>query len=136
MNIFTYGSLMFPSVWGRVVRGDYSSAEARIHGFRRVRVLGAEHPALIISANAPGITGRVYFDVSAEDVARLDHFETANYVRVAIAATVADQAVVAQSYLALTLDLLSNEPWNVEDFERHGLPIFSATYVVANAPHD
>ena len=136
MNIFTYGSLMFPSVWGRVVRGDYRRAEASIHGFRRVRVLGAEHPALIIAANAPTIAGRVYFDVSAEDVARLDHFETAQYARVGIAAAVADQAVVAHAYLALALDLMSNEPWSVAEFEQHGLPIFSATYVVTNAPHD
>ncbi len=134
MNVFTYGSLMFRSVWARVVRGDYRSTDATIHGFRRVRVRDAQHPALIIAANAPRIAGRLYFDVSADDVARLDHFETKDYARVAIAVTVADQVVSAQAYLALNVDSLTNDDWSVTEFEQHGLPIFNATYVVANAP--
>lgn len=125
---------MFRSVWARVVRGDYRSTDATIHGFRRVRVRDAQHPALIIAANAPRIAGRLYFDVSADDVARLDHFETKDYARVAIAVTVADQVVSAQAYLALNVDSLTNDDWSVTEFEQHGLPIFNATYVVANAP--
>ncbi len=125
---------MFPTVWARVVRGDYRSAEAAIHGFRRVSVRDQQHPALIISANATPIVGRLYYDVSAEDVTRLDHFETSNYARVAIAVTVADHAIGAQSYLALNVDSLTNEDWSITEFEQHGLPIFNATYVVENAP--
>jgi gamma-glutamylcyclotransferase (GGCT)/AIG2-like uncharacterized protein YtfP len=133
-NVFTYGSLMFPSVWVRIVRGDYRSAEATIHGFRRLCVRDREHPALVVSANAPAIVGRLYYDVSAEDIARLDHFETSNYVRVAIAVTVADHAVSAQSYLALNVASLLNQDWNAAAFEQHGLQVFNATYVVENAP--
>jgi gamma-glutamylcyclotransferase (GGCT)/AIG2-like uncharacterized protein YtfP len=133
-NIFTYGSLMFPAVWARVVRGDYRSTDATVHGFRRVRVRDRQHPALVIVANAAPIVGRLYYDVSAEDVARLDHFETSNYARVAIAVTVADHAVSAQSYLALNVDALLNEDWSATEFEQHGLPIFNTTYVVENAP--
>ena len=125
---------MFPSVWARVVRGVYPSSEATIHGFRRVRVLGRQHPALIILANAAPIAGRLYYDISADDVARLDHFETSNYARVRVAITVTGRAVSAESYLALNVDSLLNEDWSVTDFERHGLPIFNATYVVENAP--
>ena len=134
MNVFTYGSLMFPSVWARVVRGTYQSTECAIHGFRRVRVRDRLHPALIIAANTAPIVGRLYFDVSAEDIVRLDHFETSNYARVAIAATVGRRTVVAQSYLALNVDSLLDEDWSVAEFEQHGLPIFNATYVVENAP--
>lgn len=133
-NVFTYGSLMFASVWARVVIGDYRSTDATIHGFRRVRVLGRQHPALIISANAAPIVGRIYFDVSADDVARLDHFETGNYARVKVAVTITGRAVNAESYLALNVDSLLNEDWSLTEFERNGLPIFNATYVVENAP--
>jgi gamma-glutamylcyclotransferase (GGCT)/AIG2-like uncharacterized protein YtfP len=134
MNVFTYGSLMFPGVWARVVRGTYRSTDATVHGFRRVRVRGRQHPALIISANNAPMVGRLYYDVSAEDVARLDHFETHNYARVAIAVTVDERVVSAQSYLALNVDSLLNEDWSVAEFEQRGLPIFNATYVVENAP--
>lgn len=125
---------MFPSVWTRVVRADYRSTEATIHGFRRLRVRGRQHPALIISAKAAPVSGLLYYDVSAEDVARLDHFETNNYARVAIAATVDDHVVRAQSYLALNVDSLLGEDWNMAEFEQHGLRTFNATYVVENAP--
>lgn len=125
---------MFPIVWTGVVRGDYRWCEATIHGFRRMRVQNRQHPALIISANGATIVGRLYYDVSARDVARLDQFETSNYARVAIAATVDKQAVSAESYLAITVDSLLNEDWCAAEFERHGLPIFNATYVVENAP--
>lgn len=125
---------MFPAVWARVVRGDYRSTEATINGFRRVRVRNRQHPALIISANAAPIVGRLYYDVSVEDVARLDHFETRNYARVAIAVTVASHAVSAQAYLALNVDSLLSGEWSMTEFEQHGLSIFNATYVVDNAP--
>lgn len=125
---------MFPVVWARVVHGDYHATDATIRGFRRVRVRDGQHPALIISAHATPILGRLYYDVSAQDVARLDHFETSNYARVAIAATIAERAVSAQSYLALNVDSLLNKDWNVAEFEQHGLAIFNATYVVENLP--
>lgn len=133
-NVFTYGSLMFPVVWARVVRGDYRSGEATIHGFRRVQVRDRQHPALVVAARAAPILGRLYYDVSAEDVARLDQFETSNYARVTVAVTIAGRATSAQSYLALNVDSLLNEDWSAADFERYGLPIFNATYVVENAP--
>jgi hypothetical protein len=127
---------MFPSVWERVVRGNYRYTESTIHGFRRVRVRDRQHPALIVAANAAPFVGRLYYDVGTADIARLDHFETSNYARVAIAATVRERAVVAQSYLALNVDFLLDEDWSVAEFEQHGLPVFNATYVVENAPPD
>lgn len=134
MHVFTYGSLMFPTVWTRVVRGDYRARDAFIHGFRRLRIPDKEHPALVVSACAAPIMGRLYFDVNARDLVRLDHFETANYARVAIAATITDRACSAQAYLSLNLDSILNEDWNTADFERRGLSVFLSTYAVQNAP--
>lgn len=136
MNVFTYGSLMFPAVWQKVVRGDYLSSAASIHGFRRVCVRDANHPALIISSRAEPIVGRVYFDVSAEDTARLDHFETHNYARVSVAVTVDGSATAAQAYLAVNIDSLTDIDWSEQTFEQTGLPVFLATYAVKNRPPD
>jgi gamma-glutamylcyclotransferase (GGCT)/AIG2-like uncharacterized protein YtfP len=136
MNVFTYGSLMFPPVWQRVVRGTYRSAEATIHGFRRVRVFGKEHPALIIAQGAKPLRGQLYFDVDNADLARLDYFETSNYERVTVAAVVDDVALHAQCYLALNLRELSDEDWNAAEFKQHGLPVFLNTWAVQNAPPD
>lgn len=136
LNVFTYGSLMFPEVWNRDVRSNYQSALASIHGFRRVRVRDREHPALIVAPGAVALTGRVYFDVEAEDVARLDYFETSNYARVAVAATHKGAAISAQAYLALNFESLLETDWDVSEFESKGLPLFLATYAVQNAPPD
>ena len=46
-HVFAYGSLMYPAVWSRVVRGQYRSQPATVKGFRRVCVDGHEHPALV-----------------------------------------------------------------------------------------
>ncbi len=134
LNVFTYGSLMFPAVWSRVVRGSYRSALASIHGFRRVRVRDREHPALIVTAGAAELAGRVYFGVDTQDLARLDHFETPNYARVSIASTVDGVAVSAQAYLALNFESLLATNWSASEFEAKGLPVFLATYAVQNAP--
>lgn len=134
MNVFTYGSLMFAPVWTQVVRGDYRSKIATIHGFRRVCVAGGNYPALVIAPRAVPLIGRLYMDVGVADVARLDHFETSEYGRVAIAVTVEGIAVTAQAYLAVNVSALTDTDWSVTDFEINGLPLFLATYLVKNNP--
>ena len=133
-NVFTYGSLMFPVVWDRVVQDRYRSGKATIHGFRRLRIRGEHYPALIVNPNADVLAGRVYFDVSASDIARLDHFETSDYARVSIAVTVAGKALAADAYLALKPEALEPLEWSAEIFERDGLESFLATYAATNAP--
>jgi gamma-glutamylcyclotransferase (GGCT)/AIG2-like uncharacterized protein YtfP len=136
-HVFTYGSLMFPPVWNRVVTGDYESALATINGFRRLAVIEKEHPALVIAKGARQLTGRVYFDVSNFDLARLDHFETERYARITVAATISNDAsetLAAEAYLALNLAELSDSDWDLERFEREGLPRFMESYVAKHAP--
>jgi gamma-glutamylcyclotransferase (GGCT)/AIG2-like uncharacterized protein YtfP len=133
-NIFTYGSLMFPDVWKRVVRGAYRSELGTIHGFRRVCVREKEHPALIITKGAGPLEGRVYFDVSNDDIARLDQFETHRYARVSVAVIVDAKPIMADAYLALHHNELSDLDWDVAKFEREGLAKFLATYVAQHAP--
>jgi gamma-glutamylcyclotransferase (GGCT)/AIG2-like uncharacterized protein YtfP len=136
-HVFTYGTLMFPPVWNRVVTGDYESGEATIHGFRRLQVRGKEHPGLVISRGAPTLIGRIYFNVSRFDIERLDHFETQRYARVTVAATLSDETaetVLAEAYLALNLSELTDQNWDVQRFEREGLPKFMDSYVSVHAP--
>ena len=137
-HVFTYGSLMFPAVWQRVVEGAYESREATVHGFQRLRIHGEHYPALIVNPNAGPLAGRVYFDVSASDIARLDHFESSHYARVSVAVTVAgaDTAekttLAADAYLTLSADALEPVEWSPERFAREELESFLATYVAAN----
>lgn len=135
-HIFAYGSLMYSAVWSRIVRGEYRSRSATIHGFRRVCVRGHEHPALVIAPRAEALSGVLYYDVGPDDVARLDHFETANYARVLVAATVEGAAIAASAYLALNVDDLLDQDWDAARFEHTGLAKFLTSYAVANCPPD
>ncbi len=125
---------MFPLVWQRVVAGEYRSAIASVHGFRRVAVRNKEHPALIICKGANPLQGRVYLDVSDDDIARLDEFETSRYARVSVVVDCDDAPVTAFAYLALNLSELTNDDWDVAQFERQGLERFMSTYVAQHAP--
>ena len=125
---------MFPLVWNHVVLGHYRSSEASIHGFRRLRIRGEQYPALIVNPNAGLLTGRIYYDVSASDIARLDQFETSDYARVSIAVTIAGKALAADAYLALKPETLEQMEWIPETFARDGLESFLTTYAATNAP--
>jgi gamma-glutamylcyclotransferase (GGCT)/AIG2-like uncharacterized protein YtfP len=134
MNIFTYGSLMFESVWRTVVRGAYRSSLATVHGFERRCVSGENYPAMVVSRGAAAFSGRLYFDVEPDDVARLDHFETSHYARVPVVTAVGEQVVVGEAYLGLRADALSERPWTADDFEKNGLAHFLKTYAVEHKP--
>ena len=125
---------MFAVVWDRVVQGRYRSSEGAINGFQRLQIRDEHYPALVIKANASSLTGRVYYDVSANDIARLDHFETSDYARVSIAVTVAGAAFAAEAYMTLKPEILESLEWDPEAFERNGLQPFLATYAATNAP--
>ncbi|MFT3801235.1 MAG: gamma-glutamylcyclotransferase family protein [Burkholderiaceae bacterium] len=131
--VFTYGSLMFPSVWTAVVRGRYPSRRAWLHGFRRYAVRGEAYPAAVRDPDAR-IAGRLYLDVDADDLARLDAFEGAEYERITVPVQrigeggQADATVDAELYLFLPADRIDRRDWDPVWFESEGLTAFSRQY--------
>ncbi|HYD61148.1 MAG TPA: gamma-glutamylcyclotransferase family protein [Noviherbaspirillum sp.] len=117
VHVFTYGSLMFPQVWQRVVRGEYRSSAARLDGHARFEIAGETYPGMIVRPGA-SVEGVLYFDVSPADVAALDAFEGEEYrrdtVRVALPS---GELVDAGTYLYLLPQKLSDSPWRPEAFQ-------------------
>lgn len=127
INVFTYGSLMFPEVWQRVVRGNYRSAAAHLDGHARYRIEEATYPGMIVQA-ASGVDGKVYFDVSLPDVAALDLFEGDDYRRNTVHVRLdSGKLIEAGAYIYLLPHNLSASPWLPEAFE---LERFIRTYCV------
>lgn len=117
INIFTYGSLMYPEVWERVVRGRYRSSPATATGFARYAISGETYPGMVASPGS-SVQGVMYFDVDVEDVAALDAFEGEYYRRDGIpVASENGGAIMAETYIFLPVDLLSMAPWKPESFE-------------------
>lgn len=116
-HVFTYGSLMFPEVWTRVVSGRYQQDVAVARGYRRFAVRDESYPGMIEMSGAE-VQGVVYFDVSPPDLAALDAFEGEDYQRVAIPLNLTDGAIVfAQTYLYLPVSGLTEQDWLPENFE-------------------
>lgn len=116
-HVFTYGSLMFPEVWQRVVRGEYRSAPARLDGHARFGIAGETYPGMVAAPGA-SVEGVLYFDVSPEDVAALDHFEGNEYRRELVGVVLeTGESVEAGTYIFLLPQKLSGSPWLPEAFQ-------------------
>ena len=115
-NVFTYGSLMFDAVWRQVVNGDYRSAPAMLHHHQRHALTGLSYPGVVPAPDLQ-VAGRLYFDVAAADIARLDAFEGAEYRREAVQVALAGgEPVDAWTYNWLDAQRLSGQPWQSEAF--------------------
>jgi gamma-glutamylcyclotransferase (GGCT)/AIG2-like uncharacterized protein YtfP len=120
--LFTYGSLMFESVWRALVRVPCASMRARLPGFRRERVAGASYPGIVPDPQSSTL-GRVYFGLDAEAIDRLDQFEGNAYARTPVEIWVetargARTPLAAEVYVLNDAAMLSGEPWRPEVFER------------------
>lgn len=116
MNVFTYGSLMFPEVWQRVVRGDYSSAAGTVADCRRYAIERETYPGMV---REPGgsVTGVVYFDIDAADLTALDVFEGSDYQRETIDVRLDNGATVqTDAYFYLAKVRLLDVPWEPDAF--------------------
>jgi gamma-glutamylcyclotransferase (GGCT)/AIG2-like uncharacterized protein YtfP len=129
-NIFTYGSLMFPRVWERVVTGTYSACPATLHGYRRLAVKGEEYPAAIPCPDAC-IAGRLYLGVNAADLAQLDDFEGEYYAKTSVEVTL-DSGGVADAEVYILKQAYSQIAdafeWDVERFRSRGIEAFITQY--------
>ena len=130
MHIFTYGSLMIPSVMEAVTGSRFASRNAILHGYARFSLKGATYPGVIPQQGAT-TNGVLYLDVDPASVARLDAFEGAFYDRVGVEVETAEAGrLTAQVYVVATphRHRLSSAAWRLDDFRREHLAAFLASY--------
>lgn len=126
MNIFTYGSLMFPPVWEKVTGCPAAGKPARLAGFSARRICDQSYPALVEEAGSV-VDGIVYEDVSAAAVKRLDDFEGEFYRRIEVRLETAPSILTtAWVYLAAKADdpVILTETWDAALFEKESLNSF------------
>lgn len=117
MHIFTYGSLMFPEIWQRVVRGNCRSATATLPGFARYALADDTYPGMVAQAEA-SVEGVLYYDVAPQDLAALDAFEGNEYRREDVNVVIeSGESVIACTYIFLAEQRLSGLPWEPQAFE-------------------
>lgn len=126
MNLFTYGSLMFPEVWLRVAGAAFPSQAGTLDDHAAWKVKGQTYPGLTEAAGRQ-VNGVVYLDVDATAAARLDAFEGDFYSRKSVLVRLADgRSIEADVYLVGEnfRDSLSPERWDPEEFRANHLGSF------------
>jgi gamma-glutamylcyclotransferase (GGCT)/AIG2-like uncharacterized protein YtfP len=126
MNLFTYGSLMFPEVWQRVAGESFATRIVTLHGFAAWNVRGESYPGLA-PAEGESTRGVLHLEVSPAAAARLDSFEGAFYERTEIVVTTPDGSLInAFAYVVAPRHRAELEMirWDAEEFRQHHLPHF------------
>lgn len=127
MNLFVYGSLVFPKVWETVVASEYVSDPAEVSGYVRKRVNDESYPAVIPGDDEAVLHGRVYFHINQADLARLDEFEGEYFHREEVRALLANGNEVSAEIYVIKRDyrhLLSHEDWDPSRFVREEMERF------------
>jgi gamma-glutamylcyclotransferase (GGCT)/AIG2-like uncharacterized protein YtfP len=123
MNLFTYGTLMFPEIWRRVVGCDFFAAPATLAGYAVYRVTNGVYPVMVAADPEAQVRGLIYFDVDAASVVLLDEYESDLYERVPVVMTVENRRIECEAYVLpeSRRSYASDEPWNAERFKREAL---------------
>ena len=130
MDVFTYGSLQFPSVLGAVIGRVPASEPAVLEGFARFRVRDATYPGIVAAAGAR-TEGTVWRGLDAAALDALDRFEGALYERRLLPVrTRAGATLQAHVYVVADArrDVLGPDPWDPAAFERDHLAAFLRSY--------
>jgi gamma-glutamylcyclotransferase (GGCT)/AIG2-like uncharacterized protein YtfP len=126
MNLFTYGSLMFPEVWLPVAGGENAGVAATLSDHAALKVRGASYPGLVPAAGRT-TAGVLYLEVSAAAIDRLDVFEGSFYERTFVVVKTSEGAdVTAFAYVVAPghRHELEDTLWDAEEFRRLNLSGF------------
>ena len=120
-HIFTYGSLMFDSVWRKLVKGNYPATKGVLFDYARRCVKEEDYP-VIFKADEK-VKGVVYYDVSDEDTTILDDFEGEFYERITVDIVTHTQTIQAEVYVLKEayFSIIDDTPWSEEAFEKEGM---------------
>ena len=126
MNVFTYGSLMFEEIWLAVTGRKTASVTGTLHGYAAWRIAGQTFPGLA-PAVGENTLGRVWQDVTTNELQRLDCFEAGIYDRQLLPVrTSGDTEVSCWTYVVRpdSQSLLLRDRWDADEFRREHLANF------------
>ncbi|MDF1813341.1 MAG: gamma-glutamylcyclotransferase [Verrucomicrobiales bacterium] len=124
MNIFVYGTLLFPEIRKMVGGRDFTSRAARVKGYQIFQVSGADFPGVVRAGQSHHITGEILYDLTPDEVMRMDCYEDQFYIRKTIEAEELDSGkkLAAEIYEIpedFAGDILSNTTWTKQWFEEN-----------------
>jgi len=125
MNLFAYGTLMWPEVLESVIGRPMTGIPATLDGYRRVRIKGAHYPAIFSSCD-DDVAGVLYDGLSQADFRKLDRFEGQEYERLTVCVAVKEAEVYVLS--PACMHLADGRSWHPDQMEAEHLEAFCAEY--------
>lgn len=124
MNLFAYGTLMWPEVFEAVTGRALVGTPSVLRGFLRMRVKNESYPVLIASQPQDVVEGILYRDLTEVEFRCLDRFEGEEYER----REVCIDAVPAQVYALSPAwrHIVSAQPWTPDQMHMEQLAAFCA----------
>jgi gamma-glutamylcyclotransferase (GGCT)/AIG2-like uncharacterized protein YtfP len=119
MNVFTYGSLMYPDVFAALAGERLAFEDLAVPGFERRAIAGKPYPGLRENP-AASVDGRLWFGVGAGAMRMLDAFEGALYERRTLRLMSPGRGRVEAEVYVVPRDrehLLADDPWDRHRFE-------------------
>jgi hypothetical protein len=127
--LFFFGTLMDLDVLAYLLERPVDLDDlcsATIAGFRRVRARQASYPVLVPHAGGM-VAGRLLRRATARDIARINHYESGEYLaELRHVVTGEGREVAAWLYLGLDHLAAGDEPWSLAEWQRRDKPGFFA----------
>lgn len=131
-TVFVYGSLMSERVMSAASGADATATEAHLPGYKRSALRGECFPGIVATPGAV-VEGRLYCNLSAAALMRLDHFEGPWYQRTPVNVICAKRGdIAAEAYVVRPehRHRLTDTQWNFQHFmawdEQRFLALISA----------
>ncbi|KAI9295134.1 hypothetical protein K502DRAFT_232541 [Neoconidiobolus thromboides FSU 785] len=130
-DLFIYGSLQNLTVLKRVLspKTEFTLLPATLKDYKRVTVKGALYPGIYFS-DGELTEGKLFKNVTEEDIVKLDRFEGEDYNRTQIVVEVIKDNGSKSKEMAMVYtwiggeEKLSNTSWSLETFEKEHLTSF------------
>ena len=123
MNLFTYGTLMFPEVWQRIGLSDFSSHPATLPGFAIYRLKDAVFPGIVRANPHDHVSGLLYLDLDEDAMFELDAYESDLYDRIPVIAATEAGPIECTAFVIpdSRRHVLTNESWDAQSFREKQL---------------
>ena len=126
MELFTYGTLMFPKIWETVVGKGATALDAQpasLAGYEIRRFSGHEFPGIFESRrDVTPVPGTVYSGLSTGQMDALDRYEDSAYFRDVVTVRLeTGETLEAQTYVVREAHRhrLSTDGWTAQWFEEN-----------------
>jgi gamma-glutamylcyclotransferase (GGCT)/AIG2-like uncharacterized protein YtfP len=129
MNLFAYGTLMWPEILADVIGRSMESTPAVLRNVRRLRVRDQVYPSVVAEPGAQ-VEGVLYTGLTDMEMASLDQFEGCEYEQRLVEIQTANGPVNAAVYFTSekAMVLLEKDEWHPDHLPQSLVERFRSTY--------